>query len=179
MYAIIETCGKQYKLAPGDLVHLDRLPGAVGETIQFKQVLLVGGRGDTAEQTLVGKPYVAQALLSGEIVQQGRGPKILTIKYKRRKDYRRKIGHRSEISQVLITKIEDGTGKTLEVSSEQKKASLLRASVALQKKEKPVKKAAATTVKAKTANTEKKAPAQRKPAASKTAGTAAKRKKTV
>ncbi|MEW6056888.1 MAG: 50S ribosomal protein L21 [Bdellovibrionota bacterium] len=127
MYAIIETGGKQYRVSPGDVVSLESLNGEIGKTVTFDKVLLVGGK--TGDQALVGTPYVAQATLEAEIVQQARGEKLLTIKYRRRKGYRRTIGHRQELTRVLVTKISNGQGQSEQFDAAKRNEALLKASV--------------------------------------------------
>jgi large subunit ribosomal protein L21 len=98
--AVIRTGGKQYVVAQGDTVTVEKLEGEPGSKVEFTEVLLV--TGDTPK---VGKPTVAGAKVSGEIVEQGRGEKITTFKFKRRKRYHRKMGHRQELTAVKITGI--------------------------------------------------------------------------
>jgi large subunit ribosomal protein L21 len=98
--AVIRTGGKQYRVAQGDTLTVERLEGDPGTKVEFTEVLHLSG--DTPK---VGKPTVAGAKVSGEIVAQGRGEKITTFKFKRRKKYRRKSGHRQELTQVKITGI--------------------------------------------------------------------------
>ena len=99
-YAVIRTGGKQYRVAPGDVVRVERLPGEVGSAIEFTEVLLTGG-----DAVRVGTPLVAGARVVGEIVAQGRDRKILVYKKKRRKNYRRRRGHRQSITTVRVTEI--------------------------------------------------------------------------
>lgn len=158
MYAIIETGGKQYRVTPGDIVNVERLKGDVGATVTLDKVLLVGGKSDA--QILVGTPYVAKATLQAEIVDQSRGDKIRIIKYKRRKQYRRQIGHRQEVTRLLVTKIDDGQGQSLAFDAGKRIEALRKASVATATKAakkaapageaKATKKAAGTTTKKKT-----------------------------
>lgn len=159
MYAIIETGGKQYRVTPGDVVNVERLKGDVGATITLDKVLLVGGKQDA--QVLVGTPYVAKATLQAEIVDQSRGEKIRIIKYKRRKQYRRQMGHRQEVTRLLVTKIDDGQGQSLAFDAGKRLEVLRKASVATATKaekkaapageaKKATKKAAGTTAKKKT-----------------------------
>jgi large subunit ribosomal protein L21 len=171
MYAIIETGGKQYRVTPGDVVALEKLEGSVGQTITFDKVLLVGGKTDS--KVLVGTPYVTKAALQAEIVEQGKGEKLLTIKYKRRKGYRRMIGHRQDLTRVLITKIEDGQGQSLAFEAAKRPDVLRKASVAFS--ERKAKRAAEHGTKApkKTA-----ASAKAEGAASKKTAGASKAKKT-
>ncbi len=133
MYAIIETGGKQYRVTSGDVVSLESLKGDVGSTITFEKVLLIGGKSDS--QTLVGAPYVAKAALQAEIVEHTRGEKILTIKYKRRKGYRRTMGHRQELTRVLVTKIDDGHGQPITLEGAKRKEALVKASVPFSKRQ--------------------------------------------
>ncbi|MBI3556483.1 MAG: 50S ribosomal protein L21 [Deltaproteobacteria bacterium] len=133
MYAIIETGGKQYRVTSGDVVSLESLKGDVGQTVTFEKVLLIGGKSDN--QTLVGAPYVAKAALQAEIVEHTRGEKILTIKYKRRKGYRRTMGHRQELTRVLVTKIDDGHGQAITLDAAKRKEVLVKASVPFSKRQ--------------------------------------------
>lgn len=102
MYAIIETGGKQYRVKQGDLVQVEKLPGDVGAKVVFDRVLLLGG---SADAPVVGRPLVQGAAVEGEIVRQGRGDKITVFKFKRRKNYRRKIGHRQAFTELKVTSI--------------------------------------------------------------------------
>ncbi|HEX2483672.1 MAG TPA: 50S ribosomal protein L21 [Myxococcota bacterium] len=102
MYAVVRTGGKQVRVAPGQAVRVERLPGAVGDTIELAEVLLIGGEGATR----VGQPVVAGAKVVGTITAQGRGPKITIFKQKRRKNYRRKQGHRQEYTELRVEAIE-------------------------------------------------------------------------
>ncbi len=101
MYAVIKTGGKQYRVSEGETLQIEKLPGNPGDEINFDEVLLVGG-GDA---TKVGKPHVSGAKVSAEIVAQDRGPKIIVFKMRRRKNYRRKAGHRQAYTRVKITAI--------------------------------------------------------------------------
>lgn len=100
MYAVIRTGGKQYRVAKNDVIRIERLPGEAGATIQFDDVLMVGG-----EQPVVGTPTVAGAKVTGTLLEQIRGPKIVVFKKRRRKHYRRRTGHRQYLSVVRITDI--------------------------------------------------------------------------
>jgi large subunit ribosomal protein L21 len=99
--AVIRTGGKQYRVSEGDTIKVEKLEGDPGAKIQFDEVLLVGG--DTPK---IGKPTVSGAKVSGEIVAQTRGNKLIVFKFKRRKRYRRKAGHRQALTQVKITGIQ-------------------------------------------------------------------------
>lgn len=102
MYAVVRTGGKQVRMSPGEAVRVEKLAGAVGERIEFGEVLLVGGGGDTR----VGKPLVAGAKVVGTITAHDRGPKITIFKQKRRKGYRRKQGHRQSYTEVRVDSID-------------------------------------------------------------------------
>lgn len=101
MYAIIESGGKQYRVEPGAVVALERIPGDVGTQVELDRVLLFSD-GTTVR---VGKPTLTGARVISEIVAQTRGEKIDVFKFKRRKKYRRKTGHRQELTQVRISEI--------------------------------------------------------------------------
>lgn len=100
-YAIIRTGGKQYRVAPGDVVRIERLAGEVGAAIEFTEVLLTGGDGAVR----IGTPLVDGVKVSGQIVGQERDKKIRIFKKKRRKNYRRRRGHRQSITAVRVTAI--------------------------------------------------------------------------
>ena len=101
MFAVIRTGGKQYRVAPADLVEIEKLPGAAGDAIAFGDVLMVGGDDGVA----VGSPTVDGASVAGEIVRQQRTAKILVFKKRRRQNSRRSHGHRQELTLVRITEI--------------------------------------------------------------------------
>lgn len=99
-YAVIRTGGKQYRVQSGDLLHVERLDGEVGAPIEFTEVLLTGG-----DEVRIGTPLIEGARVRAEIVAQGRARKILIFKKKRRKNYRRRRGHRQSITTVRVTQI--------------------------------------------------------------------------
>jgi len=101
-YAVVRSGGRQVRVTPGDALWVDRLPGGIGEQIELADVLLVGGEGATR----VGAPTVAGARVIATITGQGRGEKITVFKYKRRKRYRRKQGHRQDYTQIRVERIE-------------------------------------------------------------------------
>lgn len=103
MYAVFKTGGKQYRVAPGDRLRVEKLTGAVGEGVVFDTVLLVQGESDGSLK--VGKPLVGGAKVEAKIVAQGLGPKIVIFRLRRRKNYRRKKGHRQPFTALEITKI--------------------------------------------------------------------------
>ena len=100
-YAIIETGGKQYRVAVGDTLSVEKLPVEPGSGITFDRVLLVGGDGPAK----VGTPLVAGATVEAQVAEQYRGPKIVVFKYKPKKRYRRRTGHRQALTRVAITAI--------------------------------------------------------------------------
>ncbi len=101
MYAVIKTGGKQYKVAKDQIVIVEKLAAATGDSVAFDRVLLVG----EDEKTTLGAPYVAGASVIAEVVEQGRGDKIIVFKKKRRKTYRRRNGHRQYETVLRITEI--------------------------------------------------------------------------
>ena len=98
MFAVIQTGGKQYRVAQGDRLRVEKLPGDVGAAVTFDKVLLVGG-----DSVKVGTPLVSGAKVSAEIVAQGRDKKVIVFKFRRRKNYRRKQGHRQPFTELKIT----------------------------------------------------------------------------
>jgi large subunit ribosomal protein L21 len=127
MYAVIETGGKQYRVQPGDIIQVEKLEGDVGSAIKFDQILVASKAGDSAEaasKVWLGKPYLSGASVQAEIVGQGRDEKILIIKMKRRKQYRRTQGHRQYQTQLLVTAVDTGAGEKANLSDSDKKAKL-------------------------------------------------------
>jgi large subunit ribosomal protein L21 len=124
MYAVIQSGGKQYRVQPGDVLQVEKLEGEVGSSVDFNQVLMVSRPGAEQSQVWLGKPTLAGAKVSGEIVGQGRGDKILIIKMKRRKQYRRTQGHRQNYTQLLVTSVSNGSGEALALSDADKKVKL-------------------------------------------------------
>ncbi len=102
MEAIIETGGKQYRVKEGDTILVEKLAASEGEAVLFDRVLTV----KKEEELQVGSPYVARAKVSGKILEQDKARKIVVFKYKAKKNYRRKQGHRQPYSKVMIEKIE-------------------------------------------------------------------------
>ncbi len=103
MYAVIQSGGKQYRVAPGDVLDVELVQRNEGEPIRFDRVLMVGGNGDAGIQ--VGNPLVAGALVNASLVREVRGPKIRVFKKKKRKQYRRTNGHRQDLLRVRIDDI--------------------------------------------------------------------------
>jgi large subunit ribosomal protein L21 len=100
-YAVIETGGKQYRVAVGDTLSIEKLPVEPGADITFDRVLMIGGDGSAR----VGTPLLAGATVQAQVEQQYRGPKIVVFKYKPKKRYRRRTGHRQSLTRVAITAI--------------------------------------------------------------------------
>lgn len=144
MYAVIKTGGKQYRVAPEDVIKIEKVPGEVGETVQFSDVLMLGG-----DKPEVGTPMISGASVAAEVLDQGRASKIIVFKKKRRKNYRRTKGHRQELTTVRVTEILTG-GKAPSKTAAKKPAA---------KKAEPKAKAESKT--------EAKTPAAKKPAAKK------------
>ena len=110
MYAIIETGGKQYRVREGDVLRIEKLEGEPGQELVFDKILLVGN----GEGVRVGTPFLDDVRIRAEILAQRRGRKILVFKFKRRKDYRKKQGHRQDYTGIRIKAIEKGQAGTAE-----------------------------------------------------------------
>ena len=105
MYAIIESCGKQYKVAEGDVVLFEKLDVEEGKKVTFDKVILVSEEG----KVQVGTPYVKGIKVEGKVISHGKGKKIIVFKMKAKKNYRRKQGHRQPFTKVEITSIKTAT----------------------------------------------------------------------
>ncbi|MBI2755287.1 MAG: 50S ribosomal protein L21 [Chloroflexi bacterium] len=105
MFAIIETGGKQYRVQPGDTIEVERLTGEPGGNLDLDRVLMIGGEGAT---TAVGTPTVAGAVVKAEVVDHHRGEKIIVFRFKSKVRYRRKTGHRQDLTRLRITDIVAG-----------------------------------------------------------------------
>ena len=101
MHAVIRTGGKQYIVKPGDIIDIEKIPGDKGESVNFEEVLLFSDDGGVK----VGTPLVENAKVEGKILNQKKGDKIIVFKFKRRKKYRKKAGHRQKLTSVEITNI--------------------------------------------------------------------------
>ena len=108
MYAIIESCGKQYKVAEGDVVFFEKLDTEEGKKVTFDKVVLVSDDG----KVQVGNPYVKGVKVEGKVISHGKGKKIIVFKMKPKKNYRRKQGHRQPYTKVEITSIKTAAKKT-------------------------------------------------------------------
>ena len=118
MYAIIESCGKQYKVAEGDVVFFEKLDAQEGKKVTFENVVLVSEEG----KVQVGAPYVKGVKVEGKVVAHGKGKKILVYKMKPKKNYRRMQGHRQPYTKVEITSIVAGTKTATKAAASTKKA---------------------------------------------------------
>ena len=107
MYAIIESCGKQYKVAEGDVIFFEKLDTEEGKKVTFDNVILVSDD----KKVEVGAPYVKGVKVEGKVVANGKGKKIIVYKYKAKKNYRRTQGHRQPYTKVEITKIKTAAEK--------------------------------------------------------------------
>ena len=101
MYAVVTTGGRQYRVSPGDTIDVEKLTGAVGETVTVTSVQLVG----QGAEVMVGAPAVAGVRVEAQIIAQKRGKKIIIFKHRRRKGYRRKQGHRQSLTSLRVTGI--------------------------------------------------------------------------
>ncbi len=113
MYAVVKTGGKQYRVAKGDVVKVEKLDGDPGTRLDLNEVLLV----NTGSDVLVGRPFIEGATVATEIVDQARDRKILVFKFRRRKRYRRKAGHRQAFTALKIIEITAG-GAPVEATAE-------------------------------------------------------------
>ena len=104
MNAVVKTGGKEYRIAKGDLIRVEKMEGKVGDQVTMKDILMVSHEG----QVQVGNPLLANAVITGEIVQQVKGKKVLTYKMKRRKNYRRTKGHRQTYTYIRVNDISLG-----------------------------------------------------------------------
>jgi large subunit ribosomal protein L21 len=114
MFAIVKTGGKQYRVAPGDQIVVERLEGNVGAEISLDQVLAISN-GDSG---VIGRPTLADASVRARIIQQPRGSKVIVFKKKRRKNYRRKHGHRQELTVLRIEEIRQGMASPSEIGGD-------------------------------------------------------------
>ncbi len=115
MYAIIESCGKQYKVAEGDVVFFEKLEAEEGKKVTFDKVVLVS---EEEGKIQIGNPYVKGIKVEGKVVSHGKAKKILVFKYKAKKNYRRKQGHRQPYTKVEITGIKTQAAKKQTVKEE-------------------------------------------------------------
>ena len=144
MYAVIEACGKQYKVEEKDVVFFEKLDAEEGKKVTFDKVILVSDDG----KVQVGNPYVKGVKVEGKVVAHGKGKKIIVFKMKAKKNERKKQGHRQPYTKVEITSIKTATAKTAAAKEETAEA-------------KPAAKKATTTAKKTTTTTAKKTTAKK------------------
>jgi len=101
MYAVVKTGGKEYRVSKGDLIRVEKLEGKVGDQVELKDVLMFSQEGEIQ----LGIPHLANVVIKGEIVQEGKGKKVLTYKLKKRKNYRRFKGHRQTYTYLKVNDI--------------------------------------------------------------------------
>ena len=118
MYAVIESCGKQYKVAEGDIVFFEKLDAEEGKKVTFDKVILVSDNG----KVQVGNPYVKGVKVEGKVVAHGKGKKIIVFKMKAKKNERKKQGHRQPYTKVEITSIKTAVAKAEKSETAEKPA---------------------------------------------------------
>jgi len=159
MFAVIKAGGKQYRVAPEDIIRIDRVNGQPGEIVEFGEVLVIGG-----DVPQVGAPMIAGATVAGEVLQHTRGDKVIAFKKRRRQNSRRKRGYRHEFSVIRITEIlTDGAKPSKEAKPRPKREPKPKAEAAAQSE-------AQTEAKPAKAKTRAKKPATKKPAKPATKG---------
>ncbi len=102
MYAVIQSGGKQYRVSPGEMVKIEKLTGKAGDPVVFDKVLMTSD----GEKVTLGSPYLSEARVTGRITRHGKNRKIVVFKYKRRKGYRKKQGHRQDFTLVKVEDVE-------------------------------------------------------------------------
>ena len=117
MYAIIESCGRQYKVAEGDVVFFEKLEAEEGKKVSFENVVLVSDDG----KVQIGNPYVKGVKVEGKVVSHGKHKKIIVFKMKAKKNERKKQGHRQPYTKVEITSIKSATAKNAETKATETK----------------------------------------------------------
>jgi len=118
MYAVVNTGGKQYKVQQGEVLRIEKIPGDVGSPVSFDRVLMFSD----GESVSIGQPVLDNVAVEGHIVEQGKAKKIIVFKYKRRKRYRRKQGHRQEYTAVQIDSIKEAGADAEEAIEPEKEA---------------------------------------------------------
>ena len=158
MFAVIRTGGKQYRVAPNDIIEVEKIAGKPGEIVELAEVILLGGDGSPK----TGSPTIAGAMVAAEVIEQKRGDKVIVFKKKRRSNYRRTRGHRQALTALRITEILTDGKKPAQkkVARPEPKKVEAKKPEAAEAEEKPAKKPAA-----KKAAPEKKAAPAKKPAA--------------
>ena len=137
MFAVIRTGGKQYRVAPNDIIEIEKIAGNPGDVVELSEVLLLGGEGAAT----TGTPTVSGAMVAAEVLEQKRGDKIIVFKKKRRQGYRRTRGHRQDLTALRITEILTDGKKPSKAAAAKPKAASAESAPA---NEAPAKEAAAT-----------------------------------
>ncbi|MGP1354412.1 MAG: 50S ribosomal protein L21 [Parasphingopyxis sp.] len=156
MFAVVRTGGKQYRVAEGDVITVEKIAGEAGDSVSFDDVLMAGEGADLKD--------TKGLTVSGEIVEQGKGEKVVIFKKKRRHNYRRKNGHRQMLTQIKITGIGGAKKKAAPKKAAAAKTEDGETAKAAPAKKAPAKKAPAKKTAAKTTTAAKKAPAKKAPA---------------
>lgn len=158
MFAVIKTGGKQYKVSSGDIVKVERLEGDAGSILHLNDVLMLGGDNTVT----VGAPFVQDAAVRATILEQARGDKIIVFKKRRRQGYRRKAGHRQDLTVLRIEEVLASGGKSLPKQAAPKKVAT-KIEVSDEKSAPTKQSVEAKTVKTKASSEEKakKAPAKK------------------
>jgi len=158
MFAVIRTGGKQYRVAPNDIIEVEKIAGEPGDIVELAEVILLGGNGSAK----TGSPTIAGALVAAEVIAQKRGDKVMVFKKKRRKNYRRTKGHRQALTELRITEIlTDGKKPSKVAPKPQAKKAEPKPQAKAEPEAKPEKPAAKAEAKAKP---EAKKPAAKAPA---------------
>ena len=131
MYAVFETGGKQYKVNEGDVIFIERLEASEGDTVKFDKVLVVSGN----DGLKVGAPYVEGARVFGEVIENGKAKKVIIYKYKSKKDYRKKQGHRQPYTMVKIVSLGGKAPAKKEVVAEEAPKAEKKVSASMKKDE--------------------------------------------
>jgi large subunit ribosomal protein L21 len=160
MYAVVTTGGKQYRVEAGTTLSVERLPGAPGETVTFERVLLVAD----GDEVMVGTPTVAGATVSGRVLAADRGPKLIIYKFKNKARYRRRTGHRQQLTRVRIDAIETAGGGRKRAAAKPAEEKAPAEAEAKAAPKRPARKASAKAASAKAASGEKKATTRKKSA---------------
>ena len=159
MFAVIRTGGKQYRVAPNDVIEIEKIAGKPGDIIELSEVILLGGDGGPK----TGSPTIAGALVAAEVIEQRRADKITVFKKKRRTNYRRKKGHRQELTALRITEILTDGKKPSKQAAKPEPKKTEKKPVETAEAKPATKKAAAKPARKRAAKAEK--PAAKKPAA--------------
>jgi large subunit ribosomal protein L21 len=165
MFAVIRTGGKQYRVAPNDIIEIEKIAGKPGDIIELSEVILLSGDGGP-KTGKTGSPTIEGAMVAAEVIEQKRGDKIIVFKKKRRKNYRRKNGHRQSLTALRITEIlTDGKKPSKQAARPEPKKVEKKPAEAEAKSAKPAAKKAEAKQAAKKPAAKPAKPAAKKPAA--------------